>query len=360
MHEPGPPRATSVGVPVELAPRNPDPDGTYRWAIRDAPTASTVSAGSEPTPWTGDTAPPAQVGRSTDSGAARPTAPRPTASSPTASRHAEAANTADAAEVFVRGETSRTDSPVVWLRPDVPGTYVVTLDAPDGTHRQRVRVYPDERQTVELRVPERDLPTPDDDTDTIDTLSLMWQYNERLLARDRPVRDGDDWVITARAPPGTHEFSFLVNDNPRNWHRDRVTVPGPGRPRLSITTAVESTDGDGTETTLVVTAETTPPPEMAHIDAATSADDGPISVDFLVDDRDADPALIEQIESLADGSVLRVPLRLVPDGLRIHAVPHGDRLGVMDTVRVARAAPDELVVSDPHATPRLGGVANGV
>ncbi|OYR56863.1 hypothetical protein DJ71_26470, partial [Halorubrum sp. E3] len=106
MHEPGPPRTTSVGEPVELAPRNPDPDGTYEWTLRDAPEES-------------------------DGG------------------------------VLDFGQTSRADAPVVHLRPDVPGTYVLTPDAPDGTHRQRVRAYPDERRSVELRVPAADLPVDD-------------------------------------------------------------------------------------------------------------------------------------------------------------------------------------------------------
>jgi len=86
--------------------------------------------------------------------------------------------------LLVPGETSRPDAPVVHLRPDAPGTYVLTLDAPDGTHRQRVRAYPDERQSVELRVPAADLPVDDGD---VDRVSVMWPHNDRLLARDRPA-----------------------------------------------------------------------------------------------------------------------------------------------------------------------------
>ena len=190
MHEPGPPRATSVGESVELAPRNPDPDGSYEWTLRDAPAES-------------------------DGGTA----------------------------VLVPGQTDRADAPVVHLRPDAPGTYVLTLDAPDGTHRQRVRAYPDERRPVELRVPAADLPVDDGD---VDRVSLLWSHNDRLLARDRPERDGDDWVCEVRVPPGRHGFSFVANDDPGNEHRDEVTVAGPGRPRVSVSaTVAEGAEGDG-------------------------------------------------------------------------------------------------------------------
>src|SRR6056297_2217602 len=95
--------------------------------------------------------------------------------------------TGAAPPVLARGATRRSDAPVVHLRPDAPGSYALTLDAPDGTHRQRVRVFPDERREAELRVPAADLPLPDAD---VDRVSLMWAHNERRLARDRPERDG--------------------------------------------------------------------------------------------------------------------------------------------------------------------------
>lgn len=48
MHEPGPPRTTSVGESVELAPRSPDPDGTYEWTLRDAPAESDARVDGQP------------------------------------------------------------------------------------------------------------------------------------------------------------------------------------------------------------------------------------------------------------------------------------------------------------------------
>ena len=325
MHEPGPPRTTSVGESVELAPRRPDPDGTFEWTLRDAPAESAASASDSPlTP-------------ETDDGTERP--------------------------VLARGDTARSDSPVVHLRPDAPGTYVLALDAPDGTHRQRVLVFPDERRNVELRVPASDLPV---DDETIDRVSLMWPHNDRLLARERPERDGDDWVIETRVPPGRHSFTFAPNDDLAQYHRDSVAVPGPGRPRLSLDATVT---GDDPDPTLVLSADAEAPPERgetdgsnetdgdvggstAGIDAPTPNVDAPTTdVEFLVDDRDADAETVSRIESLADGHTLEIPLDEVPDGLRIHAVPHVERYGAMETVRIDRTDGGSVRVADSHAPP---------
>ncbi|MGQ3328932.1 alpha-amylase family glycosyl hydrolase [Halorubrum sp. FL23] len=297
MHEPGPPRTTSVGDSVELAPRNPDPDGTYEWTLRDAPEES-------------------------DGG------------------------------VLDFGQTSRADAPVVHLRPDVPGTYVLTLDAPDGTHRQRVRAYPDERRSVELRVPAADLPVDDGD---VDRVSLMWSHNDRLLARDRPERDGDDWVYEVRVPPGRHGFSFVANDDPGNVHSDEVTVPGPGRPRVSLSATV--VDGEaGSGPSVRIDADAAAPPDLdGDGEIGRNGGDSPVAVDFLVDDRDAAPEAVARIESLTAGDTLSVPLAELPDdlagGIRIHAVPHADRYGAGETVRIERDEGGSIAVSDPHAPP---------
>jgi|GEM_PF-98324 glycosidase len=348
MHEPGPPRTTSVGEAVELAPRSPDPDGTYEWTVRDAPATSAVGAGDGPTDAVG-----LKPGTEGDRD--------------------------EHAPVLARGVTRRSDAPVVHLRPDAPGTYVLALDAPDGTHRQRVRAFPDERRETELRVPAADLPLADPDR-----VSLMWAHNERLLARDRPERDGDDWVLRTRVPPGRHGFSFVANDDPSNEHGDVVEVPGPGRPRLSLDARVEAIgeagDGDtgedngGDGPTVVLTADVSAPPaggadgvDETATDAADRDADTDVDVEFLVDDRDADPETVARIESLADGAVLAVPLDEVPedalagDGLRVHAVPRGERYGAAETVRIGpRTAGDDvedasIAVTDPHAPPEWAG-----
>jgi len=311
MHEPGPPRTTSVGERVELAPRSPDPDGIYEWTLREAPADSVAKSGE------------AEV------------------------------------SVLIAGETGRSDDPVVHLRPDAPGTYVLTLDAPDGTHRQRVRAFPDERQETELRVPAADLPL---DDNSVDRVSVMWPHNDRLLARDRPDRDGDDWVFEARVPPGRHGFSFVANDDPGNAHRDAVTVLGPGRPRLSLDAQVTAEFGDD-DPAVVLTAEVEAPPSRETFDASEAAEETPddagdpdsVAVEFLVDDRDVDPETVARVESLADGDTLAVPLAEIPDdrGLRIHAVPHAERYGAADTVRIERESDGDnaVTVADPHAPP---------
>ncbi|MFO8115346.1 MAG: alpha-amylase family glycosyl hydrolase [Halorubrum sp.] len=337
MHEPGPPRATSVGEAVELAPRSPDPDETYEWTVRDAPAASAVGDGE------------------------RPADPSPNPEAET--------DRNERSPVFVAGETRRSDAPVVHLRPDAPGTYVLTLEAPDGTHRQRVRAFPDERREAELRVPAADLPLADPDR-----VSLMWAHNERLLARDRPERDGDDWVLRTRVPPGRHGFSFVADDDPGNEHGDVVEVPGPGRPRLSLEARVEGgeaggggeghAEGDGP--TVVLTADVDVPPG-ADADGADAieTDAADRDVEFLVDDRDADPETVARIEALADGAVLAVPIDEVPDdvvdgdGLRVHAVPHAERYGAAETVRIGGGTDGgsgdhcdaPVTVRDPHARP---------
>ena len=306
MHDPGPPRTTSVGESVELAPRSPEPDGAYKWTIADAPAASSASTEDE---------------SGSDTAVLRP------------------------------GETNRADSPVVHLAPDAPGTYVLTLDAPNGTHRQRVRVFPDERRTTELRVPASDLPV--DDTD-IDRVSLMWAHNENLLARDRPERDGDDWVCDVRVPPGRHAFSFVANDDPGASHREICEVPGPGRPRLSLDATVAEDGTDETDgATLLVAADIDVPPDLGATvgddsDDAEGVDPTSVDVEFLVDDRDADPESVTRIESLANGHTLAVPLAELPEIVRIHAVPHAARYGAMDTVRVERGheADGELTAID--------------
>lgn len=79
MHHPGPPQFMAVGERIELAPRDPDPEGTYRWRVRSSPVASQVELGEEA---------------------------------------------------------------VAFFAPDAPGTYTLELDAPDDTHELTVRAFP--------------------------------------------------------------------------------------------------------------------------------------------------------------------------------------------------------------------------
>mgnify|MGYP006299947857 CR=1 FL=1 len=80
MHHPGPPQFMAVGESVQLAPRDPEPDADYTWHVRSAPVASSL-------------------------------------------------------------ELPEGDA-VVQFDPDAAGSYVLELEAPDGTHTLTVRVFP--------------------------------------------------------------------------------------------------------------------------------------------------------------------------------------------------------------------------
>lgn len=86
MHHPGPPRFVAVGEQVELAPSDPDPEGTYEWRIAGAPVSSVAELGPDPV------------------------------------------------ETFV---------------PDAPGRYAIELDAPDGVHELTVRAFPADSRPAE-------------------------------------------------------------------------------------------------------------------------------------------------------------------------------------------------------------------
>ncbi|ELZ43286.1 alpha amylase catalytic region [Halorubrum saccharovorum DSM 1137] len=87
MHHPGPPRFLATGETTELAPRDPDPDGSYAWRVVDAPPASEATVGTDP---------------------------------------------------------------VTEFTPDVPGRYRIGLDAPDGDHRLTVRAFPSSYEGVDI------------------------------------------------------------------------------------------------------------------------------------------------------------------------------------------------------------------
>ena len=332
VHEPGPPRTTSVGESVELAAQSPDADGTYRWRVRDAPADSDLAAGDGPDP--DATGPP---------------------SSATATGGDAALDPGDG-PVLRAGETVRDDDPVVHLAPDAPGTYVLALDAPDGTHRQRVRAFRDERRETEIRVPAADVAT-DGDGDP-DRVSLLWPHNENRLALDRAERDGDEWVATVRVPPGRHGFAFVPDGDRSAAFHGECEVPGPGRPRVSLDAAVVETDAPAEADRLRLAAAVDPAPAVDDVERAGDPD--ALDATFLVDDRDAGPETVAAIESRAEGRTLSVPLDALPDSVRIHAVPHGERYGAAETVRVGAPATNgddagvtaaSVGVTDPNPTP---------
>jgi cyclomaltodextrinase len=203
MHHPGPPRFVAVGDEVELAPRDPDPTERYRWELRRTPAESAATLG---------------------------------------------------------------DDPVEHLVPDVPGTYVAGLSAPDGDHEQTIRALPGGRSPP--------------------------------IAR-RSGYSGEQAGEPAD-PPGHRSGAYAGATG-----TDADEGPG-GRPRLTLTPTVE--DGEA-----VVRAD----PEAHPHGSETAAD---LDVEFLVDDRDdVDPAAVTRT-----GDAVHIPVGALADPTRIHAVALGE------------------------------------
>jgi glycosidase len=298
-HHPGPPRTTSVGESIELAPRNLDavvdvgPDGAsterdgrgqFSWRIVDAPADSDESVG---------------------------------------------------------------EDAVVRFAPDVPGTYRIELTAPDGVHAQTVRAYPDERADATLRVATADFDAPTARI-TPDRVSVAGPFNDWSVAAVRPYADGEFLALDVRLPPGEHSYSFALDDRLGDGVMGERTVAGPGRPRLHLTAAPEGNE-------VVVSADARAAPAGADPET-TPAGEEP-AVEWLFDGRDA---LSSDDETVAiDGDTLRIDQSALPaDGVvRVHAVPVADRYGVMDTVELSRgdaAVPadgDDLDDSTPAEPP---------
>ena len=170
MHHPGPPRFTTVGEPVELAPRNldSDPETHYRWTLVSAPDASAVSL---------------------------------------------------------------SDDPVVHLDPDAPGVYVAELDAPDGTHRQAVRAFPATRKSARFSVSADDV---DGDLAGVDSASVIGPFNDFTMGSHRVTREGDEWTLDVELPPGDHDAIFAFDDGFEPYANTETTVEGAGRPRIRL------------------------------------------------------------------------------------------------------------------------------
>ena len=104
MDAPGPPRFISVGDEIDLAPRSPDPHGTYCWRLVEAP---------------------------------------------------------DGADLSIP------DDPVIHIAPDTPGSYRFELETPNESYMQTIRVYPDERHTARVELPFETLPVDLADVDSM-------------------------------------------------------------------------------------------------------------------------------------------------------------------------------------------------
>lgn len=183
MHHPGPPRFLAVGESVQLAPRDPNPEASYRWRVQSAPLASQLSLG---------------------------------------------------------------EGPVVDFAPDAAGTYAVELDAPDGSHELTLRVFPGDRRPVDSPAGESGASGPTSDSEdgpraerSGDADGSGAPEDERRAAGGRPrVRldariEGDVVVFEAdprpnpgsAVPPRELDVEFLLDDRD-GVDRERADVDG--------------------------------------------------------------------------------------------------------------------------------------
>ncbi|WP_188877080.1 alpha-amylase MalA [Halarchaeum nitratireducens] len=233
MHHPGPPRFVSVGDRVELAPRDPDPAATYAWRIERAPAGSDAAVD---------------------------------------------------------------DRPVQWFHPDVPGRYVLTLDAPDGVHRQTIRCFD--------------------------------VGGETDAGGERDARgSGGALDVAAEGDAGTSGYGHDATGG-----GDR----GGGRPRVHL-------DGRVAGDSVVIEAD-------ARTNPAGGGSAASLDVTFAFDDRDD----LRAADASADGRRLRIPLARLPERARVHAVAVSETgYSVPDAVDIVRddAAPGGVAVRRPYDPP---------
>ncbi len=227
MHHPGPPRFVRVGDVIELAPRDPNPDGDYQWQIATQPDDSTAAVG---------------------------------------------------------------DAAVEHLQPDVAGTYILELQAPDGTHELTVRAYPGDEN-----VP--------GGTASRSGFSGM---------------SGFQSGVSGRSGSGFGSGFGSASGSGAGAVADGVYRAG-GRPRVQLSAHV---DGEY----VVVEADAKP-----HPDSDETPED--LDVEFLIDDRDD----LSRENVTVDGHTLTVAIDSLPDRVRIHAVSIGEGgHSVADAIEIGR------------------------
>ncbi|MFC4358455.1 alpha-amylase family glycosyl hydrolase [Halobium salinum] len=278
MHHPGPPRFTSVGESVELAPRNPDricDDGGAEGGVEDQDDAP-VGAGDGSFRW----------------------------------RLADRPVDSDAAVDPGQGSGA-----VSHLTPDEPGVYVAELEAPEGVHEQVVRAFPDVRHEATFRVADEDV---EGDVSDADRVSVLGAFNDFTMGTHRARRENGAWVLDASLPPGDHDAIFAFDDSFDPYARAEVTVEGPERPRVRLDARRAGDDREDDEVVVTATAR-----------AAPDGDEAP-RVEFHLDGRDG----LSWDDVTVDGDELRFPGSSMADGgvARIHAVPVAERHGIADTL----------------------------
>jgi len=228
MHHPGPPRFVAAGDEIELAPRDPEPTASYRWQLVQTPDDSNATVG---------------------------------------------------------------DDPVEQLVPDVPGTYVAELTAPDGTHRLTIRAFPS-------------------------------ALSPAGVGGTSGASGGQSGQVSGGVSGG---FSGGKSGSGSYGELGTREKGAGGRPRLTLTPVVEDDE-------VVVKADPEP-----HPNATETAEE--LSVEFLLDDRDdIDPSAATVTDSTTTSGVVipgdfyAVDIRVVdPDGEPLKSVDWVMSAGVFPT-----------------------------
>lgn len=229
-HHPGPPRFAAVGETVELAPRDPDPEAPYTWHLAAAPADSRVTLGADP---------------------------------------------------------------VETLVPDVPGTYVARLSAPDDQYDLTVRVFPSAQSPTDA------------------------------AAGGHSGASGLSGTQSDRVAGGRSGGESRGEGEPGGTG---------GRPRVRLKPIV-------TAEKVVVRAD--PRPHPKSVETVTDLD-----VVFLLDDRDD----ATRAATVVADSELRLPRDALGDRLRVYAVAVGaDGYSVPDAVRFERS--DGVTATRPYDPP---------
>src|SRR6056297_2340852 len=206
-------------------------------------------------------------------------------------------------EAPLASEADVGDEAVEQFIPDVPGRYTATLRTPSDRFDLSIRVFPSDRR-----------PTGEGSGSGRSGMS-GYSGMSGQSGSARPFQSG--------GVSGSGSGSGALGES---------SGEGSGRPRIRLDAAIEGDEA-------VITATPTPNP-------ASTQDADDLDVEFMLDDRDG----ITEGDITIDDRKLRIPLDLIGEQVRVHAVAIGDSYRVADSVTVDRLTNDDELVTD-------GGVA---